>query len=85
MKSCFLVCIFRVELDKLTRESGAMSATRVVFLHGLESGPGGRKARWLEERYAVTCEPMHVRLFERNGFQSCSLVVLTVGVGWERI
>lgn len=28
---------------------------RILFLHGLESGPGGSKARWLGERYgAVT-------------------------------
>lgn len=25
----------------------------IVFLHGLESGPGGRKARWLAARYDV--------------------------------
>ena len=48
---------------------------RIIFLHGLESGPGARKHRWLQENYdSVVCvdmdmsvaNPMKSHSFARN-------------------
>lgn len=46
-------------------------ASRILFFHGLESGCGGRKHRFLEEHYGdVVCVDMHMSLLnvrKRNG------------------
>mmetsp|Transcript_47159 Transcript_47159/g.112007 ORF Transcript_47159/g.112007 Transcript_47159/m.112007 type:complete len:228 (+) Transcript_47159:80-763(+) len=48
-----------------------MGEPRVIFLHGLESGCGGRKHRFLQQHYEhVICVDMHMSLFnlaKRNG------------------
>eukprot|EP00658_Telonema_sp_P-2_P054204 TRINITY_DN43134_c0_g1_i1.p1 TRINITY_DN43134_c0_g1~~TRINITY_DN43134_c0_g1_i1.p1 ORF type:complete len:239 (+),score=31.41 TRINITY_DN43134_c0_g1_i1:39-755(+) len=36
--------------------------TTVLFMHGLESGPGGTKARSLREQFTVACPDMHMSL-----------------------
>lgn len=49
-----------------------MAPACIVFLHGLESGPGGSKHRWLQEHYGdhVACCDMQMSLltpFKANG------------------
>jgi alpha/beta superfamily hydrolase len=44
-----------------------LSVTRVQFVHGLESGPGGTKARYLAERFPEAVTPaMNTKDFEAS-------------------
>jgi pimeloyl-ACP methyl ester carboxylesterase len=36
---------------------------RILFLHGLESGPGGTKARWLKARYGAVTPALDTSTF----------------------
>merc|ERR1719265_2974933 len=51
--------------------------TSVIFFHGLESGPGGRKHRWLERQYPTTCNDMEVHTWRPDKSNSFLRVGLT--------
>ena len=70
------------------RLSGAAIAmARILFFHGLESGCGGRKHRFLEEHYEdVVCVDMHMSLLnlrKRNGILRNVLVNALFTAPWN--
>lgn len=62
---------------------------RVLFMHGLESGPGGSKERWLSKHFDVHCVDMNVGVLGARKCHSpaqavlaCSTCILA-GVAWS--
>lgn len=53
-------------------------STRIVFLHGLESGPTGTKARWLAERYGATAVDLDTRAAVASHAEAAA-----AGVPWD--
>lgn len=59
-------------------------STRVLFVHGLESGPGGTKMRYLMKYFTVDCPDMHMSAynpFKANGPSRWLLVLAVATLG----
>lgn len=60
---------------------------RVLYMHGLESGPRGIKVRWLSARYeAVLAPDMQTSMWDLaapNSFARCALRTLATSLPWN--
>jgi hypothetical protein len=52
-----------------------MSMKKVLFLHGLESGPGGTKAKWLDARYGAVTPKLETSSFVRALYDARAAVL----------